>query len=89
MIDLYSWKSANGRRPIIIMEETGTPYKVIPIDPHSGKNKEAEYLKIGPSGKVPCMVDPDGPGGAQISRSGSRNEIGGSLRRGPARHLFF
>jgi GST-like protein len=67
MIELYSWKSANGRRPIIILEETGTPYKVIPIDPHGGKNKEAEYLKISPGGKVPCMVDPDGPGGTPIS----------------------
>jgi len=67
MIDLYSWKSANGRRPIIILEETGTPYKVIPIDPHSGKNKESEYLKISPGGKVPCMVDPDGPGETPIS----------------------
>lgn len=66
MIDLYSWKSANGRRPIIILEETGTPYKLIPIDPHSGKNKEIEYLKISPGGKVPCMVDPDGPGGTPV-----------------------
>ena len=66
MIDLYSWKSANGRRPIIILEETATPYKLIPIDPHSGKNKESEYLKISPGGKVPCMVDPDGPGGTPV-----------------------
>ena len=66
MIDLYSWKSANGRRPIIILEETGTPYKLIPIDPHSGKNKESEYLKISPGGKVPCMVDPDGPSGTPV-----------------------
>ena len=66
MIDLYSWKSANGRRPIIILEETGTHYKLIPIDPHSGKNKESEYLKISPGGKVPCMVDPDGPGGTPV-----------------------
>ncbi|MGB0577453.1 MAG: glutathione S-transferase family protein [Alphaproteobacteria bacterium] len=66
MIDLYSWKSANGRRPIIILEETGTPYNLIPIDPHGGKNKEPDYLKISPGGKVPCMVDPDGPGGLPI-----------------------
>jgi len=66
MIDLYSWKSANGRRPIIILEETDTPYRLIPIDPHGDKNKEAEYLKISPGGKVPCMVDPDGPGGQPI-----------------------
>ena len=66
MIDLYSWKSANGRRPIIILEETGTPYNLIAIDPHSGKNKEPDYLKISPVGKIPCMFDPDGPGGEPI-----------------------
>ena len=66
MIDLYSWKSANGRRPIIILEETGTPYNLIAIDPHSGKNKEPDYLKISPGGKIPCMFDPDGPGGEPI-----------------------
>ncbi|MBK18635.1 MAG: glutathione S-transferase [Rhodospirillaceae bacterium] len=66
MIDLYCWKSANGRRPIIILEETGTPYNLIAVDPHSGKNKEPEYLKISPGGKVPCLIDPDGPGGEPI-----------------------
>jgi GST-like protein len=66
MIDLYSWKSANGRRPIIIFEETNTPYRLISIDPHSGKNKEPEYLKISPGGKVPCIVDPNGPDGAPL-----------------------
>jgi len=66
MIDLYAWKSANGRRPIIILEETNTPYNLISIDPHSGKNKEPEYLKLSPGGKVPCIVDPNGPDGAPI-----------------------
>jgi len=66
MIDLYAWKSANGRRPIIILEETGLPYNLIPIDPHGGKNQEPQYLKISPSGKVPCLVDPDGPNGLTI-----------------------
>ena len=59
MIDLYAWKSANGRRPIIMLEETATPYRLIPIDPHGGDNRKPEYLKISPGGKVPCLVDPD------------------------------
>ena len=29
-------------------------------------HKEPEYLKISPGGKVPCMVDPDGPGGTPV-----------------------
>ena len=66
MIDLYSWKSANGRRPIIMLEECGIPYRLIPIDPHGGDNRKPDYLKISPGGKVPCLVDPDAEGGEPI-----------------------
>ena len=66
MIDLYAWKSANGRRPIIMLEETSTPYNLIPIDPHGGENKKPDYLKISPGGKVPCMVDPNGNFGKPV-----------------------
>ena len=66
MIDLYSWKSANGRRPIIMLEECGIPYRIIAIDPHGGDNRKPEYLKISPGGKVPCLVDPEAEGGEPI-----------------------
>ena len=67
MIDLYAWTSANGRRPIIMLEETGTPYRLTAIDPHSEQKNAPDYRAISPGGKVPCLVDPDGPGGAPIS----------------------
>jgi len=66
MIDLYAWTSANGRRPIIILEETGTPYRITVIDPHSEAKNAPDYRAISPGGKVPCLVDPDGPGGAPV-----------------------
>lgn len=66
MIDLYAWTSANGRRPIIMLEETGTPYRITAIDPHSEAKNAPDYRAISPGGKVPCLVDPDGPGGAPI-----------------------
>lgn len=66
MIDLYAWTSANGRRPIIMLEETGTPYTITAIDPHSEAKNTPDYRAISPGGKVPCLVDPDGPGGAPI-----------------------
>jgi len=66
MIDLYAWTSANGRRPIIMLEETGTPYNITAIDPHSEAKNTPQYRAISPGGKVPCLVDPDGPGGAPI-----------------------
>jgi GST-like protein len=66
MIDLYAWTSANGRRPIIMLEETGTPYNITPIDPHSEERNTPAYRKISPGGKVPCLVDHDGPGGSPL-----------------------
>jgi glutathione S-transferase len=32
MIDLYSWPAPNGHRMQILVEELGTPYRMIPID---------------------------------------------------------
>lgn len=66
MIDLYSWTSANGRRPIIMLEETGTPYRITPVDPHGEEKNTPAYRAISPGGKVPCLVDSDGPGGAPV-----------------------
>ena len=53
MIDLYAWTSANGRRPIIMLEETGTPYRITAIDPHSEAKNTAEYRAISPGREGP------------------------------------
>ena len=66
MIDLYAWGTTNGRRPIIMLEETATPYRIIPVNIHDGSSRTPEYLEISPAGKIPCMVDPDGPGGEPL-----------------------
>lgn len=67
MIELYTWGTTNGRRPLIMLEEAQIPYKLMPIDIHAGANKDPEYLKISPFGKIPSMIDTDGPGGARAS----------------------
>ena len=67
MIELYAWGTTNGRRPLIILEEAQIPYKLIPTDIHTGANKTPDYLKISPFGKIPSMVDTEGPGGARVS----------------------
>ena len=56
MIELYTWGTTNGRRPIIMLEETGMPYKLIPIDIKTGANKTPEHLAISPYGKIPAIV---------------------------------
>ena len=64
MIDLYTWSTPNGRKVSIMLEECGLSYKVHKIN--IGTNREQfdpDYLRINPNGKIPSIVDPDGPGG--------------------------
>ena len=63
MIELYTWGTTNGRRPVIMLEEIGLPYKLIPVDIKSGAQRSPEHLARSPAGKIPALVDTDGPGG--------------------------
>jgi len=68
MIELYTWSTPNGRKVSIMLEECGLPYNVHKIN--IGTNTEQfapEYLKINPNGKIPSIVDPDGPDGKPIA----------------------
>jgi GST-like protein len=68
MIELYTWSTPNGRKVSIMLEECGLPYNVHTIN--IGTNREQfapDYLKINPNGKIPSIVDPDGPDGKPIS----------------------
>ncbi len=67
MLELYTWGTTNGRRPIIMMEEAGLPYKIIPVDIQNGANKTPHHLAISPLGKIPALVDTDGPGGQKVT----------------------
>jgi len=63
MIELYTWPTPNGHKVHIMLEETGTPYNINPIDIGKGAQFDPEFLKISPNNKMPAIVDPDGPGG--------------------------
>ena len=67
MIDLYTWSTPNGRKVSIMLEELGLPYRVHPINIGKGEQFAPDYLAINPNGKIPSIVDPDGPDGATIS----------------------
>lgn len=56
-IDLYTWATPNGRKVSIMLEETGLPYKVIPIDIGKGDQYSEEFLRISPNNKIPAIVD--------------------------------
>ena len=65
-IDLY-WPTPNGWKTTIILEETGLPYKLVPVDITSGDQFEQEFLRISPNNKIPAIVDPEGPDGEPMS----------------------
>ena len=67
MIDLYTWPTPNGHKIHIMLEETGTPYRVIPVNIGKGEQFDPDFLKISPNNKMPAMIDPEGPDGEPVS----------------------
>lgn len=68
MIELYTWPTPNGHKVQMMLEETGLPYEVIPVDITRGEQFADAYLAINPNNKVPTIVDRavdrDGPDGS-------------------------
>jgi GST-like protein len=67
MIELHSWPTPNGHKVHIMLEETGLPYEVHPVDIGAGAQFDPAFLAISPNNKIPAIVDRDGPGGRPIS----------------------
>jgi GST-like protein len=63
MITLYGMGSPNVVKVYIALEELGLDYKVAPVDVFTGKQFDAEFIKLNPNAKVPVIVDSEGPGG--------------------------
>lgn len=63
MIDLYTWSTPNGRKVSIMLEELGLPYSVHVIDIGKGEQFAPGFVAISPNGKIPAIVDHEGPGG--------------------------
>ncbi|MFB1479161.1 glutathione S-transferase family protein [Corallococcus sp. RDP092CA] len=67
MIDLYTFKTPNGRKVSIALEELGIPYKTHPVDISKGEQFKPEFLAISPNNKIPAIVDHDAPGGRPLA----------------------
>lgn len=65
MIRFYFHPTPNPAKVALILEETGLPYEVIPVDTSKGDQHTPEFRAINPNGKVPAIVDTEGPGGTQ------------------------
>ena len=68
MIDLHYWTTPNGHKITIFLEETSTPYKIIPVNIGKGDQFKPDFLAFSPNNRIPALVDhaPAG-GGAPIA----------------------
>jgi GSH-dependent disulfide-bond oxidoreductase len=62
MIRFYFHPTPNPAKVALFLEETGLPYEAIPVDTRKGEQHSAAFRAINPNGKVPAIVDTDGPG---------------------------
>ncbi len=68
MIDLYYWTTPNGHKITMFLEETGTPYRVVPVNISTGDQFKPEFLAISPNNRIPAIVDTEpGDGGGPVS----------------------
>src|SRR6478735_6983659 len=65
-LQLYSLPTPNGVKVSIMLEELGLPYEVHLVDFNKDDQKTPEYLALNPNGKIPAILDPDGPGGKPL-----------------------
>ena len=63
MIELYGMASPNVLKVVLMLEELGLPYNFNHVNMMLGDQYSAEFTAINPNGKVPAIVDPNGPGG--------------------------
>ena len=65
-LQLYSLPTPNGVKVSIMLEEIGLPYEPHLIDITKNETWGPEYLSLNPNGKIPAIIDPDGPGGQPL-----------------------
>jgi GST-like protein len=67
VIELYTWRTPNGRKVSVMLEECGLAYRVHKIDIGKDEQFAPAFLAISPNNKIPAIVDPEGPDGRPMS----------------------
>ena len=65
MIRFYFHPTPNPAKIALFLEEAGMPYEALPVDTSRGEQHAPSFRAINPNGKVPAIVDTDGPGGRE------------------------
>lgn len=66
-IELWFWPTPNGWKISIALEEMGLPYEVRPVNIGAGEQFSTAFQAISPNGRMPAIIDPDGPDGQPLS----------------------
>jgi GST-like protein len=66
-LQLYSFPTPNGVKVSIALEELGLPYEAHMVNIMAGDTKTAEFTSLNLNGKIPAIIDPDGPGGKPLA----------------------
>lgn len=66
-LQLYSWPTPNGVKVSIMLEEIGLPYEAHAIQIGKNETWTPEFLSLNPNGKIPAIIDPNGPGGKPLA----------------------
>ncbi|MCF6321029.1 MAG: glutathione S-transferase N-terminal domain-containing protein [Rhizobiaceae bacterium] len=66
IIQLYSLATPNGIKVSAMLEETGLAYEAHKVDFGADEQHSPEFESLNPNGKIPAILDPDGPGGKPL-----------------------
>lgn len=65
MIRFYFHPTPNPVKVALFLEEARLPYEVMPVDTSKGEQHLPAFRAINPNGKVPAIIDTEGPGGRE------------------------
>lgn len=65
MIRFYFHPTPNPAKVALFLHEAQLPYELVPVDTSKGEQHAPAFRAVNPNGKVPAIVDTDGPGGAE------------------------
>lgn len=66
-LQLYSLPTPNGVKVSIMLEEIGLPYEPHRISFDRQDQQSDAFRSLNPNGKIPAILDPDGPGGQPLA----------------------
>ena len=66
-LQLYAAPTPNGVKVPIALEEAGLAYEPHFVNIMANESWTPEYLALNPNGKIPAIIDPDGPGGKPLA----------------------